>query len=169
MSQPTKSPCFIAGTPRSSGDPFTGELLNAHAGGRTATLYSGLPSGSIYTDGLGAVRTASTANGGDLLLWSGAGRLNSLLVHTLAVSGQNAIFYDASVATSGGPFQASGHRIIGILPTYWSGANDRWYATAQPMTIDMPFSSGLCVRTQSGVPGFTASFSVEVGTTYPSA
>ena len=155
MSQPIKKPCFIDGTPRSSGDVQTGEIQHVRGGGRAFTNFSG------------------TAAGNDVLIYSGAGRLNSILQHTQMQSGQTVYFYDSAIATSGGPFAASGHKIVGILPATWSqgapGSGAINQQTGQPLNVDFPFQSGLVAATRSGTPGFSVSYTVENSIAFPSA
>ena len=126
-----------------SGAPATGELLVTRGGIATFTNYSG------------------TAAGNDVAITTGAGRLNTILIHTLIASGQSVFFYDSAVATSGGPFAASGHKIVGIIPTSWSGAFNVMSDWARPFVVDMPFTSGLVAATRSGTPGFSISYTPE--------
>lgn len=107
----------------------------------------------------------SGAVGPDLLVVSGPGRLNRILAHTQMQSGQSVVFYDSGVAASGGPFAASGHNIIGVLPpTYGGGfiSGQIQATTVGSLKIDMPFRSGLCMSTRSGQPGCTVSYSPEI-------
>ncbi len=149
MSTPVSRPCYIGGTIQSSGDVSTAEVRFTYGGGRAYTQWSG------------------SAADNDLLIFSGAGRLNSLLQITQLVSGQAVVFYDSAIATSGGPFAASGHKIVGIIPSTFPGG--AWSGnlivpwTGTPVVVAMPFQSGLCVATRSGTPGFTASYTTEAG------
>lgn len=96
----------------------------------------------------------------DQLIYSGQGRLDSVLPH-VQTSGVQVVFYDAAVATSGGPFAASGHNILGVLPANtWAGGpgGGVFGAGPVPATFNTPFFSGLCVATKSGQPGFTATY-----------
>lgn len=147
MAIPVPTPCMVAGTPRSSGDVQTGEINTTQGGGRTFMRMSGII-------------------GGDVLIYSGAGRLNNILVINNLQSGQSVLFYDSSVATSGGPFATSGHRVVGVIPPVWregaSGIINTLSAPGQSLFPEMPFQSGLvaaCVA--SGCPGFTVSYTVE--------
>ena len=147
MAIPVIKPCMVAGTPRSSGDVQTGEINTTHGGGRTFLRLSGII-------------------GGDVLINSGAGRLNSILVINNLVSGQSVIFYDSATATSGGPFMVSGHKVVGVIPAIWrEGASGVINANSAPGTSlfpEMPFQSGLCVAvTNSGCPGFSVSYTIE--------
>lgn len=154
MSIPVKNPTFLAGTPRSSGDVQTGELQHVRGGGRAVTFMSGLPLG-------------------DSMIFSGAGRLNSILQHTQMASGLAVVLYDGALATSGGPFGLSGHKVIGIVPPTWAGgvqgSGSTTVFTGQPVNVDMPFQSGLLVNLRSGQPGFTVSFTPEVDLNFPNA
>lgn len=152
MSLPVVKPCVVTGTPRSSGDVQTGEIATTHGGGRTFMRLSGLI-------------------GGDALIQSGAGRLNSILVLNNLTSGQSVLFYDSATATSGGPFATSGHRVVGIIPPVWrEGASGVINANSAPgisLFPEMPFQSGLCVAiVASGGPGFTVSYTVETNTNW---
>lgn len=169
MSIPVSKPCFIAGTPRSSGDVQTGEVTWTRGGGRTACVWSGsLLTNAALTGAPGAVQS-----GGHILLFSGAGRLNTILPHALLTSGQAVTFYDAgSVALSG--ISVSGQRFIGIIPQTMraplvalSGNQALTVAWQDRIEVDMPFSSGLCVAAASGAPGFTCSFTPEVNSNFP--
>lgn len=112
---------------------------------------------------------SGTAAGNDVLIQSGAGRLNQILQHTQMTSGQTVYFYDAAIATSGGPFAASGHTIVGIIPPTWQAATSAASGTLAYPTpwvggvtqCDFPFRSGLCVATRSGTPGFSVSYTLE--------
>lgn len=164
MSAPIQKICFIGGSPRSSGDVQTGEVQFVRGGGRAVSIFSGaLFSGTVITTPPGSV---PVNNAGDILLYSGGGRLNNLLQHVQMASGLAVTFYDAAVAVSGGPIPASGHKLIGIIPpTYpggaaFSGILPVMY-TGTPVNVDMPFQSGLCAHMASGSPGFTASFTPE--------
>ena len=147
MATPIVRPCFVAGTPRASGDVQTGEIATTHGGGRTFARLSGII-------------------GGDALIYSGAGRLNSILICNQITSGQAVLFYDSATATSGGPFTASGHKVVGLIPYVWrEGASGIINPNSAPGTTlfpEMPFQSGLVVAvTNSGCPGFTVAFTVE--------
>ena len=152
MSAPTPKPLYLAGTPTSSGSVQTEELLFSLGGGRATVFYSG-----------------STL--GDTLIYSGAGRVNSFTMHTQMQSGQAAVFYDAAVATSGGPFGQSGHKWIFSTPPTWGGAASGVYIPFNPAAtvVDMPFQSGLCVNLRSGNAGVTISWTPEISPAFPNA
>lgn len=162
MSVPINKPCFITGTPRSSGDVFDGGILFVRGGGRAASQSSGHQPGN------------PGSGGGELLICSGAGRLLNILQHAQLASGLPVFFYDAAVATSGGPFYTSGHKIIGLVPPTWPGgalgvASSGTFVpfNGAVLTVDMPFQSGLCVNLRSGQPGWTISYTVEVDANFP--
>src|SRR5580693_7156563 len=79
-----------------------------------------------YASGLNATGSSqSTVSGpGDFQIQSGNGRLDMVFVNpsqTLGglpniTSGASVVFYDGAVATSGGPYQASGHRVLYVTP-----------------------------------------------------
>ena len=151
MSVPRLKPTFIAGTPRSSGDAQTGQLNVTLGGGRLFTQFSGLI-------------------GGDAMIYSGAGRLDSItIINPTATSGGQTIFYDAAVVTSGGPFILSGHKVLGTIPNpttvitsvLSSGAINPgfWPGTYNNGNV---FQSGLAVAVaRSGGAGFSVGFTPE--------
>ena len=163
MTAPVKKPCFIAGAVRTSGDPQTGEVPFTRGGMRTSTVWSGsLLTNTALTGAAGAVQS-----GGQVLLVSGAGRLNSVVPHQFLQSGQPVWFYDAGTITVSG-ISVSGQRIIGIIPgtspanpTVQSGQFQMARTWSDVIFVDMPFSSGLCVGAASGTPGFTVSYTLE--------
>lgn len=152
MSSPIQKPLYLAGTNASSGGVQTGEVLFTYGGGRVTTFYSGLPLG-------------------DTLIYSGAGRVNTFTMHTQMQSGVAAVFYDAAVATSGGPFGQSGHKWVVATPPTWGGAASGVLSPFVPnaVIVDMPFQSGLCVNLRSGCPGVTISWNPEVSPSFPNA
>ena len=166
MSQPTANPCYVAGTTRASGSLQTGEVNITRGGGRTACVWSGsLLTNAALTGAFGAVQS-----GGQILLFSGAGRLNNVIVHQLTSGETNPVwFYDAGAITVSGR-SVSGQRIIGTIPqltgTLISG-NIQAPIFQMKLDLDMPFSSGLCVGAASGTPGFTVSFTPEVSAAFP--
>jgi hypothetical protein len=143
---PTVNPSIIAGTVFTSGDANTGQIPFTLGGSRVVTKYSGVV-------------------GPDVVAYTGGGRLDAAFFHDsaiLALSGQAVVFYDASVAVSGGPFAADGHKVLGVLApsdeqsaTGISGAALRG---GQVRNFGFTFQSGLAYSTRSGQPGFSASF-----------
>jgi len=103
---------------------------------------------------------------GDVLILSGAGRLNRVLPHVQMQSGLAVYFYDSGTATSGGPFPLSGHPVVGVIPPTWTPAMQSGAfivpLTGEALDIDLPFSSGLCVAMKSGQPGFTVGYTPEL-------
>lgn len=171
MSIGTRNPLRFAGANLNPNNVNTGELPTIRGGQQAFTVYSGIN----FLSGLAAgVPTGiGTAGGGfDFVAVSGAGRLNSYMIansflsgNTLA-SGAQVTFYDSAVATSGGPFPASGHKIIGVLgvvPSVSSGGLgiSPGLAIGVPANIDWPFQSGLCIANKSGVPTFSVSWTPE--------
>ena len=158
MSTPTKNPVFYGYTPRTSGDVFTGEIQTVRGGGRTSCVMSG----SLLTNAALTTAPGAVQSGGHILLFSGGGRLNSILQHqgVLSLSGVAVNFYDAAGPTVSG-VSVSGQRIIAVLnaPQGQSGQ----FNTTALANLDMPFASGLCVSAPSGTPGFTVSFTPETG------
>lgn len=117
----------------------------------------GLVAGSVYS---GVV--PATGLPGDVQLVSGAGRLNLILPHTTVTSGLTTVFYDAAVATSGGPFAASGHVILGVIPPTWTANSGVANAPQARIVMEVPYRSGLCVNLRSGQLGFTYTYTPEI-------
>lgn len=167
MSIQTRSPTRIAGANTNSGNVYTGEQNFTLGGGQSATIYSGMVSGMSLASAPGAVNGVNTAGGADVLFFSGAGRLKDVLVlPPSAISGGRVIFYDAPTPTSGGPFAASGHKIIGQIPQgFGFGAGGTsgvpLVGGGQVLGFDIPFNSGLCANVVSGAPGFTVTWTPE--------
>ncbi len=171
MSQPLKSPCFVAGTPRASGDVNTGEVNITRGGGRTSCVWSG----SLLTTAALAGAPGAVQSGGHILLYAGAGRLNTVIPHALLTSGQPVTFYDAGTITASGT-SVSGQRFLGFIPspmrsplTALSGNISVAVNWQDQIYLDMPFSSGLCAAAASGAPGFTVSWTPEISVAFPSA
>lgn len=169
MSLSTRSPTRVAGGNYNSGAPYTGEQTLTLGGDFKATIWSGMVSGVSLAGAPGAVCGVNTAGGADVLFFSGAGRLKDVLVfNTYAgiVSGGPVVFYDSPTPTSGGPFAASGHKIIGIIPAglgFGPGGSSGFaqVVNGQVLAFDMPFNSGLCANLKSGAPGFTVTYDPE--------
>jgi hypothetical protein len=132
--------------------------------------------GSGFNAGFSSLSTVSGQ--GDFQLQSGPGRLDSVLVVAVsglyggnvspAFSGAAIVFYDGATPTSGGPYQASGHKILavtdvpvsfGIPFNLLSGFPSTF--TTNPQVFAAPFQSGLNVALRSGQPSFTAFWSAE--------
>ncbi len=143
---------------------------NTWGGFNTATFYSGAVAPGL-TGAPGAV-----AAGPDVLIFSGAGRLDSITLNPPFASGLllATVFYDAGTVSSGGPFAASGHKIVGWTPqlvslvsgyspvsgnTGSAGLGD--LLVGVPRQVSVPFQSGLCVALKSGQPGLTVCFTPE--------
>lgn len=143
----TQKPLVTAGTVFNSGDVNTGQNMNSLGGSKTATRMSGVV-------------------GPDVNLWVGGGRLDLGMVHSAVVadipaaSGVPIVFYDSAVAVSGGPLNASGHKIVGVLGVNVTASGVRY--GGQVFQIGIPFTSGLCVSVASGQVGWTASFTPAV-------
>lgn len=162
MSTTSRNPQRAANACLNSGSLNTGELLQAQGGCIAASVYSGAVAPSL-AGAYGAV-----AAGPDILLYSGAGRLKDILPHVQLLSGLPVVFYDAGAVASGGPFAASGHKIVGVLPgstqstaPAGSGVNIAIFPNDWVFALDQPFQSGLCVATKSGQPGFTVTYTPE--------
>ena len=158
MSLRTRRPMRMLGGAHVSGNLNTGEMPVADGGQKTVVVWSGglLMSGLI--PGYGTL-----SSGNQIMLWSGAGRLNTLQPHVMMQSGLAVFFYDTA-AIAGSGVGVSGQRIIALIPpthkaSYTSGAElqtfPNWRDILRPQ---VPFTSGLCVSAPSGAPGFTVSF-----------
>ena len=156
----TQSPLRLAGANLSSGAPNTGEMPFIRGGAQTFCVYSGYNSGTILS--VVSPRGGAVGVSGDILVCSGAGRLNSISINLPLTSGIPCYCYDAVAAKSGGPL--SGMNIIGLVPgMIWlpgaSGVALNW--SPAPILIDTPFYSGLCVSIKSGMAPFTLTFTPE--------
>lgn len=152
---------------------------NTFGGFQTATMYSGAVAPGL-TGAYGAVATGS-----DVLLFSGPGRLDSITLNPAGGAGATVspmfsgvalpiIFYDAGTVSSGGPFSASGHKIIGFTPavaTLVAGLPVNSGPSQLPgqdllggivHQIGVPFMSGLAFNSRSGQLGFTVAWTPEI-------
>lgn len=175
MSIPTRSPLRMAGTGLSSGGVGCGEFVVAIGGDRAVTFYSG-----AVAPGLTGA-PAAVAVGSDVLIFSGAGRLKTILQHQVMQSGLAVLFYDAGAPVSGGPIYTSGHKVIGRIEPTWNAAATAATVPASGVgagfflnsfksplqVVDIPFQSGLCFNSASGQPGFTATYVPETNSTLP--
>ncbi len=134
-----------------------------------ATIYSGQAAPSLVSC------PNAFAVGSDVMLCSGPGRLDSVVVRAGDVGGASGLqlsitFYDAATPVSGGPIPASGHRILGFVPQFQNAISGAQLSGVIPTSYNLPvgavpfasfFSSGLCVNSRSGQPAFTAFFTPE--------
>jgi hypothetical protein len=124
-----------------------------------ATVYSG----GILSPGSGFLSPGAVQTADHVLLASGAGRLNNVLLHTgvFALSGVALAFYDSNtVALSGPATYAPTKRLLAVLNAPNNGASGA-FTQQGIIPIDMPYNSGLCVCCASGIGGFSASFTPE--------
>ena len=163
MSLSTRSPLRMAGANLSSGTPDTGEVHMTRGGKQTAVIWSG-----ALNPNLTGAPTGAVASGNNAQLWSGGGRLHTVMPHQFLNSGQPVFFYDAGAITVSG-VSISGQKLIGIIPNSMraplaviSGQVQSTVAWQDQIVLDMPFTSGLCVSAASGAPGFTCSFTPEL-------
>ena len=98
----------------------------------------------------------------DQLVVSGTGRLASVTLHqsVLAMSGVGLQIYDSNIATSGGPFAASGHKIF-ANPLTPQGVSGQHLPAGVPFPVGTYYETGICVATRSGQPGVTLSYTPE--------
>ncbi len=129
-------------------------------GTKTACVWSG----SILTNAALAGAPGAVQSGGHILLFSGAGRLNTIIPHALLTSGQPVTFYDAGTISASG-ISVSGQIFLGIIPfamrsplVALSGNQGVTVPWQDQIQVDMPFFSGLCAAAASGAPGFTVSY-----------
>lgn len=158
MSVKSRSPLRMAGANTHSGNVNDGRLATTRGGGQRATIWSGGVAPNL-SQAFGAV-----GSGNQVLFWSGAGRLDTVIPHLQMTSGLEVFFYDAATLAGSG-VGISGQGIIGLIPRthtagHWSGhVLDPWPARIE---VGTPFYSGLCASCPSGAPGFTVTFTPEV-------
>lgn len=136
---------FVTGTTLESGAPNTGQCNFSFGASRTFSKFSGVV-------------------GPDNNLWVGGGRLmwGAAIPSADAIqSGIPVLFYDSAIAASGGPFSASGHKVIGVLRGGGGGEQIvsgelNNYGTRRD--FETVFTSGLCATTASGQFGYFACF-----------
>lgn len=170
MSIPSKSPLVMVGGILNSGIPRTGEVLFTTGGGKSASVYSGLVSGNVAT-AIGPDVIAGLNQGSDVVIHSGAGRFNRLLPLIGVQSGASVLLYDqgSSPATSGGPFPASGHKLIGVLPAGNLVATplvSGGLTPTLPISYDLTYTGGLCAAVRSGCGAFAVSYTPETNPNY---
>ena len=177
MSTPVTKPCYVAGTPRNSGDVQTGEVNYTRGGGRTACVYSG-----AIAMGVAAAGTGALSSGGSVLITSGAGRLNSFTPlwpagvalagngENACISGQPIVVYDSAITARSGvltdsTIAESGRKILfAWSPPKLVASGALVLAsrtTYEPIALDIPFQSGLCVMALSGAVGFSLTYTPE--------
>lgn len=170
MSVTSKSPLRVGGATIYSGGVATGEIPTTQGGQVALTIWSGGLAPSLI-GAPGAVHTS----GNQVRLWSGAGRLNTIIPHVQMTSGQPGLFYDAAlVARSGAGVAASliaesGARLIGILPPTFNGgqySGSPVVPLQSTINFGTPFFSGLNVACASGCPGFTVTITPEVNVSF---
>ena len=146
-----------------SGTPRTGEVNWTRGGAQRWGINSGgllSPSSGSPPPPTGAV----VRTGDQILVFSGAGRLNTVFPHH-AISGVAIHIYDAAVVARSGPLThvESGYPVIGVVPANtWHPGGGTLLGLHPPIQFDTPFHSGLCVSCTSGTPGFTLTFTPEV-------
>ena len=133
MSFRSRSPMRTAMFTPTSGDINTGQFRNTEGGQVIYTSFSGVGAAPVLIAGSG-------------------GRLDTYMI-TVANSGPGIIFYDAPVATSGGPFSTSGHRVLAVIPPVYPSAlpsgQFMLYTVppfSAPAKCGSPFYSGLVVQ-----------------------
>jgi hypothetical protein len=163
MSLPTRNPLRLVGAVPNSGFPNTGEQATTRGGMQTATVFSG----GLLSPGSGFLPQGTVKTADQLLLVSGAGRLNTVFLHgtgAFTLSGVQLAIYDgAAVDVSGATptLLAAGGKGFLALMNGPAGLSGQTIIGQSPVSWDMPFSSGLCVSCISGSPGFTLSYTRE--------
>ncbi len=167
-------PLILAGTARFSGDLSTDEINFTRGGVRTACVYSG-----AVTMGVTACPAGAISSGGSVLVTSGAGRLNTFTPlfpagvalagngETGVVSGLSIVVYDSAITARSGVYTdqtiaESGRKILFAWypPRLQSGAANS-LGGFNPIPLDIPFQSGLCVMALSGSTGFNLAYTLE--------
>lgn len=175
MSVVSRRPLRTAGANLDSGNVNTGEVCWNRGGVRAGSVYSGAIAMATTAAGPGAL-----ASGGSILFFSGPGRLNSFTAlfpagvalagggEPAILSGQPIVVYDSDITARSGVFtdatiSESGRPIMYAWypPRVLSGVNITGPGF-DPVAVDRPFTSGLCVMALSGAPGFTVSYSPEI-------
>ncbi len=158
----TPRPTRMLGGNPTSGGVNTGEMLHVRGGCLKATVLSGGLAPTIVGAATGVGGVAGSGN--SILLYSGAGRLNSILMLGQNTSGPGGFFYDGSALAASGATLV-GAAPVGVIPPTWSvvsiasgGVSNPYVYSAEPIRPDMPFYSGLCLFLPSGNPGVTVSF-----------
>lgn len=159
----TRNPTILAGTNVSGTlGPNTGQICMTFGGQRSFQKLSG------------------TA-GGAATIWTGAGRLDSLIIHppaarTVAVgadvnSGLRLILYDGTCLGSGGPLSGELQLFAGFSNTGNGGVEatvSGGFRCGNVFQLGHPFLSGLSHNSTSGQDGFTCFFTPVVsGATSP--
>lgn len=155
MAIPTRNPMRLVGGNAVSGGVDDGSIMERIGGVRNVGVYSG----GLTPVGFGLVSAPGT---GHIQLFSGAGRLNTVLPHQ-SISGIQVTLYDAVTPALSGValYAASGYPVVGIV-----NANS-FYAPntlGGPLLLrfDTQFNNGLCASVASGAPGFTATFTPQI-------
>ena len=161
MSITTRRPQRLGGANFHSGSPNTGELQYTRGGALRFTVFSG----GLITAGSGQGAFINLS-GGHVAVFSGGGRLNTIIPHQ-AISGVAAFFYDSAIIARSGVATCpeSGRGVVGVMPANtFNGPNT--LMGPLPIPVDCPFNSGLSVSCPSGTAGFTISYTPEVPPTY---
>ena len=162
MSLTTRNPVRFIGGNLNSGYANTGEVAFTRGGQLTFSAYSGGMGLQIGSGGIPPPTGAAHVLADHGRLFSGAGRLHTVIPHQ-ALSGVAITFYDgAAPAVSGvGLWRVSGLSVLGTVPAN-SFLAFGTLGGPMPIALDVPFFSGLCVNASSGTPGFTCTFTPEV-------
>ena len=130
--------------------------LSIRGGTKTAAQFSGAVAP--------AVTASVTSVGSDVCLFSGPGRLISMVPHQnfLTLSGVALAVYDSAIPVSGGPIPASGHVPLAVYPAAY-GASGQLSTAGQLVEFFTPFANGLCFNSRSGQPGVTFTWLPETG------
>ena len=131
---------------------MTQPLYQSVGGTRSFNIYSG----GLITHGSGGKVPLSNPGTGDSVWFSGAGRVNSVVVHG-RLSGTPSVLYDAVVtARSGISALESGVQCLFFVPGNSFGGENGMFGEGPPVyRPDTPFFSGLALQSRSGALGMT--------------
>ena len=174
MSIQSRRPVRMLGGSHNSGHIYTGHVTIQRGGNEVAMCYSG-----AIAAGLAACPTGSLTYGGSVLIASGRGRVtafNALFPAGVAIAGNGEgavlsgppiVIYDTAITARSGIFtdgtiSESGRKILFTWypPRLLSGATPVG-GGFNPIPLDIPYTSGLCVMHLSGGVGWNVQFTRE--------
>lgn len=174
MALTTRNPLRFTGGVVNSGNVDDGALQTIQGGHRTACVYSG-----AIAMGTAACPTGALSSGGSILIASGQGRLNIFTAlfpagvalagggANAVISGQAITVYDSAITARSGvaidaTISESGRKILFVWTPPTLVASGAVVLTNRsvydPIQLDVPYFSGLCIQALSGAPGFNVGF-----------
>lgn len=174
MALTTRNPLRFTGGVVNSGNVDTGEIAFTQGGQRTACVFSGAIAMGVVTSPTGAL-----SSGGSILVVSGQGRINTFTAlwpagvalagvgENACISGQPIVVYDSAITARSGvltdaTIAESGRKILYAWSPPKLVASGAVLLNARtvydPVKLDIPYFSGLCVMALSGAPGFAIGF-----------